>query len=457
MNEYQKKIQVIPRTVRPTEKNLEYLQNNVDAASVSSVARRADLPYLLAYNIVHGRVKSMSARNYRKLFRQEPPRETLLKVDGAYFRAMAELYLYLMDGITKADLFREFYPGQSARKIDYRIFNGQMPKVDFRLVEIMERKFSAQGLNPDTVRGWILEHKRTAFPGRVNYSEIRPALRYLQDELGVHPTFLLDQVVGRYETGKLKSIPGKKYERVMTLKKQVQGLVDEGRYDELEALKESLYGEKPGYTLFSEIEESLTFLQQHAGASPKRYLGRSRQIYDTGGAKRIPNRQAERIRKDCEAFIRMNPDLPLKGLPLESRRIQIASLLSVLVLRTTDLLYQEEGIVFEKQLLKPRYQLNVYLAEAHGFTQVDMASSALGMKQRAFDLMVAMNYATMAADLAVSGSSGRMVALRNGIYTHVPLKVTNEGKKNVDVPALYDVENYRPKIRQVDGIPMFLY
>jgi 6-phosphofructokinase 1 len=73
------------------------------------------------------------------------------------------------------------------------------------------------------------------------------------------------------------------------------------------------------------------------------------------------------------------------------------------------------------------------------------------------DLMVAMNYATMAADLAVSGSSGRMVALRNGIYTHVPLKVTNEGKKNVDVPALYDVENYRPKIRQVDGIPMFLY
>lgn len=73
------------------------------------------------------------------------------------------------------------------------------------------------------------------------------------------------------------------------------------------------------------------------------------------------------------------------------------------------------------------------------------------------DLMVAMNYATMAADLAVSGSSGRMVALRNGIYTHVPLKVTSEGKKIVDVGALYDEENYRPKIRQVDGVPMFLY
>lgn len=73
------------------------------------------------------------------------------------------------------------------------------------------------------------------------------------------------------------------------------------------------------------------------------------------------------------------------------------------------------------------------------------------------DLMVAMNYATMAADLAVSGSSGRMVALRSGIYTHVPLKVTDAGKKNVDVAALYDEQHYRPKIRQVDGVPMFLY
>jgi hypothetical protein len=50
-----------------------------------------------------------------------------------------------------------------------------------------------------------------------------------------------------------------------------------------------------------------------------------------------------------------------------------------------------------------------------------------------------------------------MVALRNGIYTHVPLKVTSEGKKSVNISALYDEENYRPKIRQVEGVPMFLY
>jgi 6-phosphofructokinase 1 len=50
-----------------------------------------------------------------------------------------------------------------------------------------------------------------------------------------------------------------------------------------------------------------------------------------------------------------------------------------------------------------------------------------------------------------------MVALRQGIYTDVPLTLTREGVKRVDVDALYDSENYRPKVRQVAGTPMFLY
>jgi 6-phosphofructokinase len=72
------------------------------------------------------------------------------------------------------------------------------------------------------------------------------------------------------------------------------------------------------------------------------------------------------------------------------------------------------------------------------------------------DLMVAFNYATMAADLAIKGETGRMVALRSGIYKHVPLTLTREGVKRVDVGALYDRENYRPKIHRVEGMPMFL-
>ena len=55
------------------------------------------------------------------------------------------------------------------------------------------------------------------------------------------------------------------------------------------------------------------------------------------------------------------------------------------------------------------------------------------------DLMVAMNYAVMAADLALEGASGRLVALRNGNYTSVPITVLGQGVNRVDVDALYDV------------------
>jgi 6-phosphofructokinase 1 len=73
------------------------------------------------------------------------------------------------------------------------------------------------------------------------------------------------------------------------------------------------------------------------------------------------------------------------------------------------------------------------------------------------DLMVATNYAVMATNLALEGNSGRMVALDGGSYTHVPLAVTGEGEKRVDVDELYDIDEYRPKVRHVLGKPMFLY
>jgi 6-phosphofructokinase 1 len=73
------------------------------------------------------------------------------------------------------------------------------------------------------------------------------------------------------------------------------------------------------------------------------------------------------------------------------------------------------------------------------------------------DLMVAINYAVMAADLAIEGVSGRLVALRNGNYVNVPLTVLGQGMKRVDVDSLYDRAAYLPKIRHVDGKPMFLY
>jgi ATP-dependent phosphofructokinase / diphosphate-dependent phosphofructokinase len=100
--------------------------------------------------------------------------------------------------------------------------------------------------------------------------------------------------------------------------------------------------------------------------------------------------------------------------------------------------------------------------ELKALTGVGMVEQTLGYLMRSgapdsLDLMVATNYAVMAADLATEGSSGRMVALRSGAYTDVPISVTRQGVKRVDVDALYDVKQYRPKVRQVVGKPMFLY
>lgn len=72
------------------------------------------------------------------------------------------------------------------------------------------------------------------------------------------------------------------------------------------------------------------------------------------------------------------------------------------------------------------------------------------------DLMVAFNYAHMAMDMVLKGQSGRMVALRGGVYTDIPISMLMQGRKQVDVGELYDIDQYKPKVRHVAGMPMFL-
>jgi 6-phosphofructokinase 1 len=71
--------------------------------------------------------------------------------------------------------------------------------------------------------------------------------------------------------------------------------------------------------------------------------------------------------------------------------------------------------------------------------------------------MVAISFANLATDLLVKGEYGKMVALREGKYTVVPLTLISEGRKRVDVPELYDKENYLPKVTNMMNKPMFLY
>ncbi len=74
----------------------------------------------------------------------------------------------------------------------------------------------------------------------------------------------------------------------------------------------------------------------------------------------------------------------------------------------------------------------------------------------ALDRMVAMNFANLAMDMLLHGASGLMMSLTEGKYTTVGLNTCIEGKKCVDVDRFYDVEEYRPVIRRVNGLPMFL-
>jgi ATP-dependent phosphofructokinase / diphosphate-dependent phosphofructokinase len=73
------------------------------------------------------------------------------------------------------------------------------------------------------------------------------------------------------------------------------------------------------------------------------------------------------------------------------------------------------------------------------------------------DRMVAVSYGNLALNQIALGHTGRMVALQQGIYTTVPIELVTAAKKHVDVTALYDPENYRPKVRNMLGKPIFLY
>lgn len=72
------------------------------------------------------------------------------------------------------------------------------------------------------------------------------------------------------------------------------------------------------------------------------------------------------------------------------------------------------------------------------------------------DRMVAMCYGNLAMQLVKRKEYGKLVALQGGRYTTVPIGIVLTGKKQVDVKAYYDKENYKPKIKDFLGVPMFL-
>lgn len=72
------------------------------------------------------------------------------------------------------------------------------------------------------------------------------------------------------------------------------------------------------------------------------------------------------------------------------------------------------------------------------------------------DRMVAISYGNLAMQLIQREEYGMLVALQDGKYTTVPVETVLAGNKQVDIEAYYDKENYKPKVKDFLGQPMFL-
>ena len=391
MNDRRNRLSAKKPRIGLTDRDLECLFETHGTFSAAVLARRTGLPYLLIYNIVHRRVMSVSHRHYMLLYGRPAPQQAALKVDGAGFRAMAELWLFLNDGLTRADLYRELFGLESHQKTDHRIFNGKVNTVDARIAYIMRQKFTDAGVDTQLLNQWLDEFDALPHSDWVPYTRIRPTLVYLWEKLGVHPTSVLNQSVVKYETGILKRVSRSTADRIEALKNKTEEELREDGKQDTEKIKESVIGGKRGYTLYSDIRDELLFLCRTTRRGDKYYLGRSPWTYENGRAKRIANWRARKILQDCDRFIRQSPAIPLASLPQSRQWAQVHRLIDVLVARTAQLLSDKEGIAFEKRILRPSHTRVDYKNPYYGFTPFDMASGVLGMKRRAFDLMVARN------------------------------------------------------------------
>ena len=102
--------------------------------------------------------------------------------------------------------------------------------------------------------------------------------------------------------------------------------------------------------------------------------------------------------------------------------------------------------------LSPKYNDN---------RQINILSQRLGYLVRcgqpdAIDSVVPMAFGNLALDLILSGSSGRLVSLRDGCYGDVPIEEIMGRKKNVDIEEHYDVDRLRPKYETFSQRPLFI-
>jgi 6-phosphofructokinase len=111
-----------------------------------------------------------------------------------------------------------------------------------------------------------------------------------------------------------------------------------------------------------------------------------------------------------------------------------------------------------------RHKANVgeaLAAEIRERTGVETLASELTYDLRSgepdsMDSLVATTFANVAMDLVEGGTTGRMVAVRDGKYAHTDLPDPKLGPRKVDVDTMYNAERFRPRYEGKLGDPMLL-
>ena len=75
----------------------------------------------------------------------------------------------------------------------------------------------------------------------------------------------------------------------------------------------------------------------------------------------------------------------------------------------------------------------------------------------AMDRMVGFAYGALAVQLVKQDRTSSMVCLTDGNYDSVPIDTLLKSSKGVNVSGLYDANQYRANLMQVENMPMFLY
>src|SRR5262249_9640231 len=71
-----------------------------------------------------------------------------------------------------------------------------------------------------------------------------------------------------------------------------------------------------------------------------------------------------------------------------------------------------------------------------------------------FDRVVAATFGALAVELLAAGTTGRMLAIQNGLYTHAPLPDPARGARP-GARAYYDAARFPPRSAGQPGKPIF--